>query len=235
MSLKDDTKALQRTLNAQGHEVGAEDGILGKKTLAGFIASMAANETPVRGAVVHNHEIHARFPASAMTLPPPASEPAVAPQPTSAGRPISEIIIHCSATKPDWMAGRRTADKVAEIRRWHMQGNGWSDIGYHDLIDRDGTRARGRPIERIGAHVGGHNTGSAGVCLIGGDGSRENDPFEKNFTHPQEMALKAYIREMLALYPGITKISGHNQYDRKACPGFYVPDLLRAWEMSAYA
>ncbi|EPX78509.1 hypothetical protein Salmuc_03620 [Salipiger mucosus DSM 16094] len=70
-------------------------------------------------------------------------------------RDISKIIVHASATQADWMDGYPTGTKMAEIRRWHVEDRGWSDIGYHFLIDRDGTVARGRPLERIGAHFPG--------------------------------------------------------------------------------
>ena len=57
-------------------------------------------------------------------------------------RPISEIIVHCSATRPEWCASTTTAAKVAEIRRWHVSDRGWRDIGYHYVIDRNGVLAR---------------------------------------------------------------------------------------------
>ena len=40
-------------------------------------------------------------------------------------RKINKIIIHCSAT-PEL----KDFD-VKDIRGWHVEGNGWSDIGYH--------------------------------------------------------------------------------------------------------
>ena len=97
-------------------------------------------------------------------------------------RLITEIIVHCTATRPEWWAGRHMADKVAEIRRWHVQDRGWKNIGYHYLIDRDGTVAEGRPVDQIGAHVQGKNTGTIGIALFGGHGSSENDEFSDNFT-----------------------------------------------------
>jgi len=54
-------------------------------------------------------------------------------------RPLNEIIIHATATRADWRVGQATSDKVAEVRRWHVDERGWRDIGYHYLIDRDGT------------------------------------------------------------------------------------------------
>jgi N-acetyl-anhydromuramyl-L-alanine amidase AmpD len=140
-------------------------------------------------------------------------------------RPISEIIVHCTATRPEWMAGKPTSEKVAEVRRWHVEDNGWKDIGYHFLIDRDGTVAKGRPIEQVGAHTMGRNTGSIGISLFGGHGSAANGKFEYSFTELQDAALHALIVRLMAIYK-IAKVSGHNQYAAKACPGFYVPGWL---------
>lgn len=136
---------------------------------------------------------------------------------------VDEIIIHCAATRPDWMAGKPLAAKVTEIRRWHVRDNGWSDIGYHWIIDRDGTVAPGRPEGTPGAHTQGHNTGSIGICLLGGHGSSAKDDFHQNFTVAQEDALVQLI-ESIKTRAKITKISGHNEYANKACPGFNVPE-----------
>lgn len=138
-------------------------------------------------------------------------------------RPLNEIIVHCSATPPDWRGTQPLNFKVAEIRRWHVEDRGWSDIGYHYIIDRDGKVADGRPLDRVGAHVQGHNTGTVGVCLLGGAGSSATDAFEDNFTPEQDRALRALIAQLQAKYPSIMKVSGHNQYAAKACPGFDAP------------
>ena len=140
-------------------------------------------------------------------------------------RQITEAIVHCTATRPEWWAGKRTSEKVREIKRWHVEDRGWSDIGYHYLIDRDGTVATGRPMERNGAHVQGHNTGTIGISLFGGFGSSENDAFEENFTPEQDAALRKLLDDLKARY-GFTKVTGHNQYAAKACPGFSVPRWL---------
>ena len=137
-------------------------------------------------------------------------------------RHVNEIIVHCAATRPNWMADRPTRKKVAEVRRWHVDENGWSDIGYHLIIDRDGTVAVGRPIERPGAHVRGHNTNSIAIMLFGGHGSSAADSFEQHYTPEQDKALREEIARLKEEHPAITKISGHNEYDNKACPGFNV-------------
>lgn len=142
-------------------------------------------------------------------------------------RPISEIIVHCTATQPAWMQGQPTKAKVAEIRKWHVEERGWKDIGYHYLIDRDGTVAEGRPLDQVGAHTQGHNTGSIGISLIGGFGSSADDKFADHFTSQQEFALRKLIGELKYRF-SITKISGHNEYANKACPGFRVKQWIGA-------
>lgn len=139
-------------------------------------------------------------------------------------RQIKSAIIHCTATRPDFMPGSSTAARVAEIRRWHLD-RGFSDIGYHFLIDRDGTVYPGRHIERDGAHVRGHNRGTIGISLFGGHGSSETDKFSENFTPEQEAALRKLLKELRGKY-GPVPVTGHNFYAAKACPGFNVPSWL---------
>lgn len=136
-------------------------------------------------------------------------------------RPMHGIILHCSATRPAWMANSKTSAKVAEIRRWHVKDRGWRDIGYHFLIDRDGTVASGRPIEQTGSHTQGRNTGTIGICLLGGHGSAADDPFERNFTPQQDAAARKLITDLRAKYGRLT-LAGHNNFAAKACPGFSV-------------
>jgi N-acetylmuramoyl-L-alanine amidase len=149
-------------------------------------------------------------------------------------RPLNEIIVHCAATRPDWMQGRPISEKVEAIRRWHTdpkpKGNGWRDIGYHYVIDRDGAVATGRPLDQVGAHVAGRNTNTIGICLLGGFGSNERDRFEQHFTTAQDRALRKLIAELMKAH-GKMAVTGHNQFAAKACPGFHAP----TWYASAPA
>jgi hypothetical protein len=141
-------------------------------------------------------------------------------------RDIERIIVHCSATRPEWMADAPLSEQVAEIRRWHVEANGWSDIGYHLLIGRSGDVLPGRPMERIGAHTRGFNTRSIGVCLIGGHGSASTDQFSGHFTREQAIALRAVLASLKASHGQHIRITGHNSHAKKACPGFQVSDFL---------
>lgn len=137
---------------------------------------------------------------------------------------VDTIWIHCSATRPEWLAGSPLSEKVKEIMRWHV-AKGWATIGYHWIIDRDGTVAKGRDEGTRGAHVANYNIGSIGICLIGGHGSSENGKFLDSYTPEQENALRRLIDDIRGRAQ-ITKIRGHNEVAAKACPGFNVKRWL---------
>lgn len=128
-------------------------------------------------------------------------------------RKITEIIVHCSATPPTMDIG------VEEIRKWHTEGNGWSDIGYHDVIKRDGTIEPGRPIETPGAHARNHNQNSIGVCLVGGVDKKGKAVF--NFTRHQMASLRVYMHQRKNQFPKAV-FKGHNDVSSKDCPCFDV-------------
>ena len=92
-------------------------------------------------------------------------------------RKIDTLIVHCTATRAEWWESRSAEEKMAECKSWHL-AKGWSDIGYHYLIDRDGTVTEGRPIENSGAHAKGYNKTSVGIALWGGHGGAQDDKFE---------------------------------------------------------
>ena len=141
-------------------------------------------------------------------------------------RTITEIVIHCTATRANWMADKPVEDVVRELRRWHVEDNGWSDCGYHFVIHRDGTVGTARPVGRSGAHCRGRNKGSIGVTLCGGRGGESTDKFSDHFTPEQETTLRKLIDDLKQKYPSIRDVSAHNQWSIKACPCFSVREWL---------
>jgi N-acetylmuramoyl-L-alanine amidase len=130
----------------------------------------------------------------------------------------NNIVLHCAATRPSQNVG------VADIRKWHKE-RGWSDIGYHFVIRRDGRVERGRAEDEVGAHVADHNIDSIGICMAGGLNERTWKP-ENNFTIPQWAALEKLVRSLTIKYPR-AKVLGHRDFPgvQKACPCFNA----RAW------
>jgi hypothetical protein len=144
------------------------------------------------------------------------------------------IIIHCSATRPDWMEGAGVEAKRDEIKRWHVNQNKWRDIGYAELGDYDGSHAMGRdlngnddPFDDIGAHTKGWNSKAIGLCLIGGHGASKTDSFEDHFTPEQDAWLRDRIAELKNRFPSIKWVKGHNDFAAKGCPGFQVGPWLK--------
>ena len=129
---------------------------------------------------------------------------------------MNKIVIHCAETFADMDIG------AAEICQWHRQ-RGWSQIGYHYVIRRNGDVETGRAEDKPGAHVAGHNVGSIGICLVGGKARGRENPC--NFTRAQWRALESLVMQLIVEYPD-AKILGHSDLDpTKSCPTFNV----KAW------
>lgn len=149
-------------------------------------------------------------------------------------RHINLIVIHCSATKKSMNIG------ASEIDQWHKD-RGWSGIGYHYVIKKDGTIESGRAEEKIGAHAYGYNKHSIGICLIGGldDGGITLEGFDNAFTHEQKISLYNLVVNLRQKYPGVD-VQGHRDLSpdidgdgiiekwewTKNCPCFNVEDII---------
>ncbi len=130
-------------------------------------------------------------------------------------RKINKIIVHCTATQESKDVS------VDEVRRWHLK-RGWRDIGYHFLIQRDGTVDEGRPIEQSGAHTKGHNWDSIGVAYVGGveDEKKKGKWIAKDTrTSEQKESLLLLLKTLKKMHTDAT-IHGHNEFAAKSCPCF---------------
>lgn len=126
-------------------------------------------------------------------------------------RNVDRVFIHCSASdNPEH-------DDVAVIRQWHLD-RGWSDIGYHFFIQKDGTLQFGRSLERTPAAQKGHNTGTIAICLHGLDINL--------FTKDQFRTLYSLCDEIDIDYNVIT-FHAHNEVNpNKTCPVFDIQKVL---------
>lgn len=129
-------------------------------------------------------------------------------------RKINRIVIHCAATKECQDV------KTETVRQWHLD-KGWSDIGYHYVIELDGSYGIGRDENTVGAHVKGINTNSIGICYIGGVDKKMN-PLDTR-TLEQKESLEILIKHLMLKYPD-AELCGHNEFSSKACPSFNVKE-----------
>lgn len=115
---------------------------------------------------------------------------------------------------------------IRAIKRYHVETNGWADIGYHYLIDSKGVVYAGRDPLVKGAHCGGTlppqakrnfgNTDSLGICVVGNFDREQPEPVQLE-------SLRALLEYLVARFRIEHKdIYGHCQcfsYPHKTCPG----------------
>jgi len=109
-----------------------------------------------------------------------------------------------------------TTQSVRSIQDFHMDGRGWSDIGYNFLVDVRGRIYEGRGWLVVGAHAPDHNTSGIGVCMIGRDG--DSTPAAKR-------SIRWLYDEAVRRKGGTLKALGHRDVYATSCPG----NELHAW------
>lgn len=103
---------------------------------------------------------------------------------------------------------------VKSIHSTHI-ANGWTGIGYHFYVRKDGSIYRGRPIGTVGAHCTDYNKRSIGVCFEGN--------FESETMCPAQLRAGRELTEYLKnLYPS-AKVKRHKDFNSTACPGRNFP------------
>lgn len=153
---------------------------------------------------------------------------------------VKQITVHHTAQGAAYSAAavagvsQETGAKGVRAARASHLHNGWTDIGYHFLVDGAGHVFQGRgylqpgslgpdrtpPVLAKGSHVGGHNTGNIGVNVLGCFGAKgERDCGDV----PSGEALTALTNLLAALCAayGVSPsgIVGHRDLAPTACPG----------------
>ena len=123
----------------------------------------------------------------------------------STRKTTERIILHHAAA---------TNCSAEDIHRWHL-GNGWSGIGYHFLVRKDGSIYRGRPEEKVGAHAYGSNHNSIGICF-------EGNYMEENMRAEQIKAGQELVVYLKNKY-NITAVQAHRDVCATDCPGNKFP------------
>lgn len=124
-------------------------------------------------------------------------------------RVINKVFVHCSASENE------AHDDVSVIKQWHL-ARGWSDVGYHFYIKKNGLIQKGRPLHVVPAAQKGHNTGSIAICLGG----------LKEFTEAQFDSLRELCDTIRKEMPHVT-FHGHCEVEpNKTCPVFDYKKVL---------
>jgi N-acetyl-anhydromuramyl-L-alanine amidase AmpD len=145
----------------------------------------------------------------------------------------TRIILHDSHTTPDVV-------RAQDVLRWQGMKMGLLDIGYHWIVERDGTCIATRPEDQIGTHTPGCNMDSIGVCLVGGrslvvpndDRDHRHDYPDDNFTEAQKVGLYDLLLGIKRRYPGIA-IVGHSEVQRYRDKGLPPCPMVDMHELRA--
>lgn len=100
-----------------------------------------------------------------------------------------------------------------QVKDYHVRVRGWSDIGYHYFIERDGTVKEGRPLSRRGAHSIEANGFAIGICLSGDFTKRQ--PTKAQY----EAAAKIGYELMQRFNIPVGNLKTHKDFSPTLCPG----------------
>ena len=147
---------------------------------------------------------------------------------------LKYLVIHCTAT-PECREVTR-----ADIEKWHLKDNGWSRVGYTDMIHLDGRLENLIPFDQdnevdpweISNGARGFNSISRHIVYVGGSAAKKaewmkNYPPKDTRTPEQLRTLETYVKYMLIRHPQI-RVVGHNELSNKSCPSFDVPAWLKS-------
>lgn len=137
--------------------------------------------------------------------------------------PVSLIIVHHTATI-SCTSQAQCVFQTRHIQTFHMESNGWSDIGYNFIIGGDGAVYEGRGWTLEGAHTLAWNNVSIGIAFIG----------TYNNEIPSSSMLSAF---QLLVEKGVElghvtkdyKVMGARQFSGTESPGKTFYELLKHW------
>ena len=140
-------------------------------------------------------------------------------------RDITEVVVHATDTTRDMYVDYDV------LYQWDVP-RGFSDVGYHFIILRNGCLQVCRPISITGAHtLKGHNPHSIGIAFVGGlMGNRKQRSVKrssKSYTMEQWNTFDTFMKAFYTVIPG-GQAWGHNSIDntRRSDPHFDVPKYV---------
>lgn len=114
--------------------------------------------------------------------------------------------------------GPDPAARLRQIQAYHIDSNGWCDIGYHFVVTQGGALYQGISNEaRTGIHVGNQNTGNVGISLIGNFQEQTVSTAQLNAT----AAMARWVSDTYNIALNRTNVKGHQEWPGQstACPG----------------
>ncbi|CAH2314741.1 peptidoglycan recognition 1 [Pelobates cultripes] len=142
---------------------------------------------------------------------------------TAMTTPVTYVVVHhTEGTACTSQSACITQAK--NIQNYHMNSNGWCDIGYNFLVGEDGNAYEGRGWTSVGAHAPNYNSNSIGISVFGSFTS-------KNPTTAAQNAVKNLIS--CGVSRGYIKsayiLKGHRNVTATDCPGNTFYNTVKTW------
>jgi hypothetical protein len=146
-------------------------------------------------------------------------------------RPPKYITIHHDGMTPYWgLTETEARERLEWIRNGH-RGKGWSDIGYHYIVDRSGVVWQGRDVTRWqGAHVKFRNENNIGVMCLGNFMLQAPSPAQVAALNRTVAQLRAYYK----LRANVVKTHQEWPGAQTLCPGTYLQAQVNVLRKSGF-
>lgn len=150
------------------------------------------------------------------------------------GTPTRVTVHHEGAKTFESTSLQVTARRIHNIQEYHQSARGWSDIGYHIIVDPAGRAWEGRSLATLGAHAGNRkaNLNNLGIMLLGNFNLQQPSSEQRaTLLAILEGALRAWsIPQSQVFTHGEVRVAaGLGATD---CPGENVAEIVRAFRES---
>jgi len=130
------------------------------------------------------------------------------------------ITVHHTGNSDNYMTIQELQEKE--------QDNNYADVPYHFAIDKFGNIYEGRPIDIVGSHVAGANTGNIGIALLADLDTEDRglgfwaslaETSDGSASKEMRVSLTNLVIHLKAKY-GIDTLGGHQEViQNRSCPG----------------
>ena len=123
---------------------------------------------------------------------------------------IQTVVVHHSGVE-----GQTAWDYAS----YHVNSKTWPGIGYHYVIEKDGSVLQTNPLTNVSYHVAAHNSYTIGISLSGN--FNQTQP-----TKAQLSSLKKLLSHLSSLLPRDFNVVGHRDLGNTTCPGHNLYPLI---------
>ncbi|MEM6342535.1 MAG: peptidoglycan recognition family protein [Bacteroidota bacterium] len=135
--------------------------------------------------------------------------------PTRSLASIKTVVIHHSGVE-----GQTAWDYAL----YHVNSNSWPGIGYHYVIEKNGSVKQTNPLTNASYHVAAHNAYTIGISLSGNFNQTQA-------TQAQISSLKKLLSHLSSLLARDFNVVGHRDLGNTTCPGHnFYPLIDSLWQ-----